>query len=200
MDSTEYVTLPHLFRFVQPELLESQESGGLFFCMYCPFMEVIQQDSFIKFTPRITGFPPDKFTAGLTRINWTNRTAHGLPNKSLAHNKNWKRVLGYNIPTQHNKLNPWATKPLLHPVYLTNLFPNQGASRSNQIYRLWTTKLLATSSASTHHSPITTILGHGASQRKNGPNDTFVVWPPGKYFFCCFVLTDSFFNYVMIDF
>ena len=64
--------------------------------MYCPFMEVIWQDSFIKFTP---GIP------GLTGINRTNWTAHGLPNKSLVLNKNRTRALGYNIPTQHNTLN-----------------------------------------------------------------------------------------------
>jgi hypothetical protein len=97
--------IPVGFRFVRPDFPESQESGGLFFCMYCPFIEVIRQDSFIKFTPGIPGFPPDKFTTGLTGINWTNRTARGLPNKSLAHNKNRTRALRYNIPTQRNTLN-----------------------------------------------------------------------------------------------
>ena len=100
--------IPVGFWFVRLELPESQESGGLFFCMYCPFMEIIQQDSFIKFTPGIPGFPPDKFTARLTGINhnnWTNRTARGLPNKSLAPNKNRTRALRYKIPTQHITLN-----------------------------------------------------------------------------------------------
>ena len=73
--------------------------------MYRPFMEVVRQDSFIKFTPGIPGFPPDKFTAGLTGINRTNRTARALPNKSLAHNKNRTRALRYNIPPQQNTLN-----------------------------------------------------------------------------------------------
>ena len=80
--------IPVGFWFVRLELPECQESGGLFFCMYRPFMEVVQQDSFIKLTPGIPGFPPDKFTAGLTGINRTNRTARALPNKGLVHNKN----------------------------------------------------------------------------------------------------------------
>ena len=159
-------------------------------------MKVIWQDSLIKLTPGIPGFPPDKFTAGLTGINRTNQTAHGLSNKSLAPNKNQTWALGYNIPTQHNMLNHWATKPLLHPVYLTNLFPNQGASHSNQTYDKAVGRVICQHSSLTHHHH----LGHGASQRKKGPNDAFVVWPPGKYFACCFVLTDSCFNYVMIDF
>ena len=97
--------IPVGFRFVWLDLLESEESSGLFFYMYHPFMKVIQQDSFIKFTPGIPGFPPDKFTAGLTGINWTNQTACALPNKSLVRNKNQTRALRYNIPTQHNTLN-----------------------------------------------------------------------------------------------